>query len=381
MHHKKKQGVSSRDKETVRIVEAILQQDPVRLGQHPPRLLQLLFLDCWGVHLASNERPSQVDVKFLRKIAAVRGLVNNEVGSRARLVAHLPRRHRLFVGRPLCTRLRAPSGRAAPSSPRRSARSPGRSSWASTRPRRATCRSTRTRRSSGTGATRPHSASWLLQHFPPALEPALHAPTPASCSRARAEALLLSLSLLPPLALPPRPSCRDSSTVQCDVDRSLWHYTQDWTEEKRAAKRAALQRVLNGARALLPPSLPPPLTHRGRGASLPLSATRPPRFPAGVVGFHAGDVYYYQARPRPLPPALLLPAPSFPPTTGVTLSLVLLPPRGPSARHPPRPQGLHDVASIVLLVCGEEAAFPLVERLVLHHLRDCTRRARRQWQR
>lgn len=40
---------------------------------------------------------------------------------------------------------------------------------------------------------------------------------------------------------------RDSTTVQCDVDRSLWHFTADWSEERRALKRAALQRVLNGA--------------------------------------------------------------------------------------------------------------------------------------
>ena len=36
-------------------------------------------------------------------------------------------------------------------------------------------------------------------------------------------------------------------------------------------------------------------------------------------------------------------------------------------------QGLHDIASVLLLVCGEEAAYGLLERLVLGHLRDCTR--------
>jgi hypothetical protein len=41
---------------------------------------------------------------------------------------------------------------------------------------------------------------------------------------------------------------RDSSTVQCDVERSLWHFTVDWSDERRALKRAALQRILNGAR-------------------------------------------------------------------------------------------------------------------------------------
>jgi len=87
---------------------------------------------------------------------------------------------------------------------------------------------------------------------------------------------------------------RDSSTVQCDVDRSLWHFTAGWTEDQRAAKRAALQRLING-----------------------------------VVGKNAASVCYYQ--------------------------------------------GLHDVASVVLMVCGEAAAYPLLERLVLGPLRECTR--------
>ncbi len=38
-----------------------------------------------------------------------------------------------------------------------------------------------------------------------------------------------------------------------------------------------------------------------------------------------------------------------------------------------RLQGLHDIASVLLLVCGEAAAYPLLERLALFHLRDCTR--------
>ena len=36
-------------------------------------------------------------------------------------------------------------------------------------------------------------------------------------------------------------------------------------------------------------------------------------------------------------------------------------------------QGLHDIASVLLLVCGEAAAYALLERLALGHLRDCTR--------
>ena len=36
-------------------------------------------------------------------------------------------------------------------------------------------------------------------------------------------------------------------------------------------------------------------------------------------------------------------------------------------------QGLHDIASVLLMVCGEAAAYVLLERLALGHLRDCTR--------
>lgn len=36
-------------------------------------------------------------------------------------------------------------------------------------------------------------------------------------------------------------------------------------------------------------------------------------------------------------------------------------------------QGLHDVASVLLLVCGEGAAHGMLEKLVSCHLRDCTR--------
>ena len=36
-------------------------------------------------------------------------------------------------------------------------------------------------------------------------------------------------------------------------------------------------------------------------------------------------------------------------------------------------QGLHDIASVLLLVCGEKASYALLERLALCHLRDCTR--------
>jgi hypothetical protein len=36
-------------------------------------------------------------------------------------------------------------------------------------------------------------------------------------------------------------------------------------------------------------------------------------------------------------------------------------------------QGLHDVASVLLFVCGERAAYRMLAYLVTCHVRDCTR--------
>ena len=36
-------------------------------------------------------------------------------------------------------------------------------------------------------------------------------------------------------------------------------------------------------------------------------------------------------------------------------------------------QGLHDIASVLLFVVGEQCALRLLRRLVICHLRDCTR--------
>ena len=80
---------------------------------------------------------------------------------------------------------------------------------------------------------------------------------------------------------------RDSSTVQCDVDRSLWHFTADWSEDRRASKRAALQRLINGAATAECPFGRPRRVAR---------STRVRSRRAGVVGMHASSVYYYQAR-------------------------------------------------------------------------------------
>mmetsp|Transcript_19977 Transcript_19977/g.43523 ORF Transcript_19977/g.43523 Transcript_19977/m.43523 type:complete len:1516 (-) Transcript_19977:1907-6454(-) len=91
---------------------------------------------------------------------------------------------------------------------------------------------------------------------------------------------------------------RDRHVVEVDVERSLWSFTQGFSDAERAVKREELARLLNA-----------------------------------VVGYHQSlgedAVYYYQ--------------------------------------------GLHDVASVLLMVCGERAAFPLLCRLCTCHLRDCTR--------
>lgn len=90
-----------------------------------------------------------------------------------------------------------------------------------------------------------------------------------------------------------RGSHQDASVVEVDVERSLWAFTRGWSDEDRAVRRAALQRVLNAA-----------------------------------VVAAAGRRRYYQ--------------------------------------------GLHDVASVLLLVAGEFPAYVMLARLMEHQLRDCT---------
>eukprot|EP00803_Ostreobium_quekettii_P009519 evm.model.scf_2609.1 EVM.evm.TU.scf_2609.1 scf_2609:18306-20930(+) len=86
----------------------------------------------------------------------------------------------------------------------------------------------------------------------------------------------------------------DTPTLKADIARSLWSFTDGWSDEARQEKRDALMRLLNA-----------------------------------VVNYSAGDVRYYQ--------------------------------------------GLHDIASVLLLTVGERLAFPLLHRLSTSHLRDCTR--------
>lgn len=87
---------------------------------------------------------------------------------------------------------------------------------------------------------------------------------------------------------------RDSSVVDVDVQRSLWAWTEGWTDAQREDKRKELRFVLD----------------------------------ATVCG-QDGTVFYYQ--------------------------------------------GLHDVASVLLLVMGDKAAYQTLTHLSLCQLRDCTR--------
>ncbi len=89
-------------------------------------------------------------------------------------------------------------------------------------------------------------------------------------------------------------SHKDNAVVRADIDRSLWKFSDGWTDEERDIERERLKNMIN----------------------------------ACVEGNDQGVFYY---------------------------------------------QGLHDVASVLLLVCGEGAAHGMLHRLVRCHLRDCTR--------
>lgn len=89
-------------------------------------------------------------------------------------------------------------------------------------------------------------------------------------------------------------SHKDNSVVNADIERSLWKFSEGWTDEERTIERDRLKNIIN----------------------------------ACLEGNEQG-IYYYQ--------------------------------------------GLHDVASVLLLVCGEGAAHGMLHRLMRCHLRDCTR--------
>jgi len=154
--------------------------------------------------------------------------------------------------------------------------------------------------------------------------------------RARAWPLLLgaarpALSDAADLAAAAAADHRDRSTVDVDVARSLWAFTAGWGEARRDAARDGLKRVLNAAVAA------------GAGTADGLAAPVPTLSPAASADASAQQ----QQKPQRPPPA---------------------------ARAVHYYQGLHDVASVLLLVTrSEAAAFRLLRRLCVGPLRDCTR--------
>jgi hypothetical protein len=159
--------------------------------------------------------------------------------------------------------------------------------------------------------------------------------------RSRAWPLLLgaarpALSDAADLAALAQSDHRDRSTVEVDVARSLWAFTDGWEAGARDAVRAGLKRVLNAAVAA------------GEGTG---SAGEKER--VGAAPATAGR----PASPSPPPQAS---ASATAPSTSAPVHYY---------------QGLHDVASVLLLVTGSEpAAFRLLRRLCVGPLRDCTRR-------
>ena len=120
--------------------------------------------------------------------------------------------------------------------------------------------------------------------------------------------------------------------------------TAGWSEEGRAAKRAALRRVIDAA-----------------------------------VGSNTSGIFYYQGagwcrggaherRPTHVASTAVPQLPCAAAAAGLATS--------PHSNIPPPPPlpGLHDIAAVLLFVCGSElAAWRLLHALAGGHLRDCTR--------
>ena len=127
---------------------------------------------------------------------------------------------------------------------------------------------------------------------------------------------------------------RDASTVDCDVQRSLWAFTEgaSWVLVGGAAggtPRALAHHPPHPAHCPPPTARPPtraPGWPDGRRDAARVSLRRALN---AAVASSGGRVHYYQ--------------------------------------------GLHDVASVLLLVCGEVGAFRLLRQLAACQLRDCTR--------
>ena len=112
-----------------------------------------------------------------------------------------------------------------------------------------------------------------------------------------------------------------------------------WGEEEREERRAALRRVLNAA-----------VAGNARGVHYYQA-----RAGCGCGGAAWGHGKHTPVHPTPPPHSPPDPAPMHSP---------------PPQTHP---QGLHDVAAVLLFVCGERPAARLLAHLATCHLRDCTR--------
>ena len=179
---------------------------------------------------------------------------------------------------------------------------------------------------------------------------------------------------------------RDSAVVDVDVERSLWAFTRGWSEGARAAARAALRRVINASVAEASREL---LEREGGGGGG--GAQEKEEGGGGVAGERIGEEASASASASAASAPSLQQrrrrkgeeAPSNGNGNGNGTSSSTLPPSSPSSPSVSPPssaaavhyyQGLHDVASVLLLVTGSEvAAFRLLRRLAGCQLRDFTR--------
>ena len=175
-------------------------------------------------------------------------------------------------------------------------------------------------------------------------------------------------------ARPQPPLHRDCAVVDVDVERSLWAFTRGWSEGARASARAALRRVINASVAEASRELEG-RGGRGGGAQEEGGGIAKERIGDGASASAASAASLQQRRKgeasrssSTLPPS----ASSSSAASSASLSAASSSASATSTVH--YYQGLHDVASVLLLVTGSEvAAFRLLRRLAGCQLRDFTR--------
>lgn len=176
------------------------------------------------------------------------------------------------------------------------------------------------------------------------------------------------------------------SQVRVDVERSLHTFAGFLGDQERAERRQELERLLNAVVVKHEGALPCGVACGAHTAARVVRAEGPASsawlFPRCAVREAGGD---WQANVARL---VLLPAlnVSRPHVCGAVSFRALpcrhtnTPPQHHQPLTPPHHtgtvhyyQGLHDVASVLLLVAGEPAAFGMLCRLSTGHLRDATR--------